>query len=259
MNEKLYIDTHTHYCDKQFNSDRAELMKELEQKFHAIVEIGCDIKTSQDALALADKYDFVKAAIGIHPSDVKAANLSDIDWIKQNAKNKNVVAIGEIGLDYYWDKDKEIQDRQKRTFIVQMDIARQNKLPIVVHSREASKDTLDMIKEYASDLSGIIHCYSYSYETAKEYIKMGYFLGIGGVVTYENAPKLHEVVSKIPIDFLVLETDCPYLPPASKKRTRNSSLNLPEVVEQIAKLKNISVDAVLQATHTNAKKVYNIK
>lgn len=259
MSEKLYIDTHVHYTDKQFDKDRKNLMNELQETFYAVVEIGCDYKSSNAAVNLSKEYDFVYSAIGIHPSDVKHARLSDMEWIKKNARTDKVVAIGEIGLDYHWDKEYEVQLKQKRAFILQMQIAKDYHLPIVVHSREAAKDTLDMIKEYASDLTGIIHCYAYSYEMAKEYVKMGYYLGIGGVVTYPNAPRLHEVVEKIPLEYLVLETDCPYLSPVPNRGKRNSSLNLSHVVEKIAELKGISTEKVLEQTCINAKKVYNLR
>lgn len=259
MKEKLYFDTHVHYTDKQFNPDRKELMKELEKTFYAVVEIGCDYKSSNAAIHLSKEYDFVYATIGIHPSDVKRSKLSDIEWLKNNAATDKVVAIGEIGLDYYWDKEYEIQLKQKRAFIIQMQIARENKLPIVIHSREAAGDTMDIIKEHGKDLTGIMHCYPYSYEMAKEYVKMGYFLGIGGVLTYHNAPRLREVVEKIPLEYLVLETDCPYLSPVPNRGKRNSSLNLSYVVEKIAELKHISTEKVLEQTCINAKKIYDLK
>lgn len=256
--QKLYIDTHAHYTDKQFNNDRDELLNTIKKDFYALVEIGCDLKTSKLALDLSDKYDFIYSALGIHPSEVKNAKPSDLDFIKQNAKEKKVVAIGEIGLDYYWDKEDEIKSLQKRMFILQLQIARDKNLPVVIHSREASKDTLDIMKTYASDMRGIIHCYSYSYETAVEYIKMGYYIGIGGVVTYNNAKKLQEVVEKIPLKHLVLETDAPYLSPVPNRGKRNSSLNLKYVVEKIAQLKGISEQEVLETTYNNARCVYNI-
>lgn len=256
--EKLYIDTHAHLTDKQFDEDRSHILTELQKSFSAVVEIGCDFKTSGSALKLAHENTLVYAALGIHPSEVKNARLSDLDFIKQNATAKKVVAIGEIGLDYYWDKDEDIKALQKRWFIMQLDIARQNNLPVVIHSREAAKDTLDIIKTYASDLNGIIHCYSYSYEQALEYTRLGYYLGIGGVVTYNNSKKLQEVVEKIPLEYLVLETDSPYLSPIPNRGKRNSSLNLPFIVEKIAELKNITSEAVLKQTYKNACKVYKI-
>lgn len=259
MKEKRYIDTHVHYTDRQFDSDRKKLMEELQRSFYAVVEIGCDLKTSESALKLSEEYDFVYCTIGIHPSDVKHSRLSDIDWIRKNASNNKVVAIGEIGLDHHWDKEYEPQLRQKRAFILQMQIAKENKLPIVIHSRDAAKDTMDIVKEHGKDLKGIMHCYPYSYEMAKDYVNMGYYLGIGGVVTYSNAPRLHEVVEKIPLEYLVLETDSPYLSPVPNRGKRNSSLNLTYVVEKIAELKKISVEEVLEQTCINAKNIYNLK
>lgn len=259
MKPKLYTDTHVHYTDRQFDKDRASLLKELEKDFYAIVEIGCDYKTSKDALNLSREYDFVYATVGIHPSDVKRSKLSDFEWLKEHAGEDKVVGIGEIGLDYHWDKEYEVQLRQKRAFIVQMQIAKDQQLPIVIHSREAAKDTLDIVKEHGRDLKGIMHCYAYSYEMAKEYVKMGYYLGIGGVVTYNNAPRLHEVVEKIPLEHLVLETDCPYLAPVPHRGKRNSSLYLDLVVDKIAELKGIDRERVLEQTCMNARTVYHLK
>ncbi len=255
---KLYIDTHAHYTDKQFNNDRKELLNTLSNDFYALVEIGCDIKTSKLSLDLSDKYEFIYSTIGIHPSEVKNAKSDDLDFIRKNSKGRKVVAIGEIGLDYYWDKEDEIKNLQKKMFILQLQIAKEKKLPVVIHSREASKDTLYIIKTYAADMKGIIHCYSYSYETAKEYVKMGYYIGIGGVVTYNNAKKLQETVEKIPLEHLVLETDAPYLAPVPNRGKRNSSLNLKYVVTKIAELKGVSEQEVLEKTFKNAREVYNI-
>ena len=256
--QKLYIDTHAHYTDKQFNDDRSELLNTIKNDFYGLVEIGCDLNTSKLALDLSNKYDFIYSTLGIHPSEVKNAKSGDLDFIRQNAKAKKVVAIGEIGLDYYWDKEDEIKNLQKRMFILQLNIAKEKHLPVVIHSRNASKDTLDIIKTYASDMKGIIHCYSYSYETALEYVKMGYYIGIGGVVTYNNAKTLQEVVQKIPLNHLVLETDSPNLSPDPNRGKRNASLNLKYVVKKIAELKGISEQEVLKTTFKNAKEVYNI-
>ena len=179
--------------------------------------------------------------------------------MKPGVRKKNdgkVRAIGEIGLDYYWEEpDKEIQ---KKWFVAQLNLARRLKLPVIIHSREAAADTLEMMKEYGQDLKGIIHCYSYSVEHAREYVKMGYLLGIGGVVTFKNARKLKEVVEEIPLEALVLETDCPYLAPVPNRGKRNSSLNLPLIAEEIAAIKQISCEEVITQTRENARKLFGV-
>lgn len=254
----MIFDTHAHYDDEAFDQDRDELLTSLaEHNIEAVVNIGASIQSTKNTLALIKKYPFVYGAVGVHPSE--SAELDDhlLDWLAYVAKKDRVVAIGEIGLDYYWDEpDREIQ---KRWFISQLGIARQLGLPVVIHSRDAAKDTLDIIKsERAAEMGGVIHCFSYGVEIAREYLNMGFYLGIGGVLTFKNAKKLKEVVEYMPIEQLVLETDCPYLAPAPNRGKRNASLNLPYVVEAISEIKQISPEAVIAITNKNAKNMYRI-
>ena len=181
------------------------------------------------------------------------------DYLQQLAEwaqHPKVVAIGEIGLDYYW--DNESHDLQKEWFVRQLNLARELNLPVLIHSREAAADTMEIMKEYASGLRGVIHCYSYSAEMAKEYVKMGYYIGIGGVVTFKNAKKLKQVVQEIPLESIVLETDCPYLAPVPYRGKRNSSLYLPYVAEEIAALKGAAAEDVVLQTEENARKLYGL-
>ena len=242
----MIFDTHAHYDDRQFEEDREELLGSMpENGVELIVDAGSDIASWDKIEKLTDRYPFVYGAIGVHPDEV-----GELD-------EEKMVAVGEIGLDYYW--DKENRDLQKMWFIRQLELARQLDLPVIIHSREAAADTMEIMKQYAGELSGVIHCFSYSLEQAREYVKMGFYLGIGGVVTFKNAKKLKEVVQEIPLEALVLETDSPYLAPVPNRGKRNSSLNLVYVAEEIAGLKGISYEEVVRQTTENAKKLYRLE
>ena len=196
---------------------------------------------------------------GIHPWEVQRITPDNTSRYRQDlldALTPRCIAVGEIGLDYYW--DKENHDLQKEWFIRQLDLARKKEKPVIIHSREAAADTMEIMKEYASGLRGVIHCYSYSAEMAKEYVKMGYYIGIGGVVTFKNAKKLKQVVQEIPLESIVLETDCPYLAPVPYRGKRNSSLYLPYVAEEIAALKGAAAEDVVLQTEENARKLYGL-
>lgn len=254
----MIIDTHAHYDDKAFDEDREVLLESLAgHGIEAVVNIGASIQTTKNTLQLMEQYPFVYGAIGVHPSESAELDENLMTWLKEVSGTPKVVAIGEIGLDYYWDEpEREIQ---KHWFIRQLSLAREVKLPVVIHSRDAAKDTLDLLNEQkAGEIGGVIHCFSYGVEMAREYLNMGFYLGIGGVLTFNNAKKLNEVVEYMPMDRLVLETDCPYLAPAPNRGKRNSSLNLPYVVKTISGLKGISEEEVIAVTNANAKRMYGI-
>ena len=254
----MYKRQHAHYDDAKFDTDREMLLAELPQRgISPVINVGSSIATTKTTLSLAQEYPFLYAAVGVHPSDVDDLNEDTYAWLRQQTTLQKTVAVGEIGLDYYW--DKENRDLQKMWFIRQLELARQLDLPVIIHSREAAADTMEIMKQYAGELSGVIHCFSYSPEQAKEYVKMGFYLGIGGVVTFKNAKKLKEVVQEIPLESLVLETDSPYLAPVPNRGKRNSSLNLVYVAEEIAGLKGISYEEVVRQTTENAKKLYRFK
>ncbi len=252
------FDTHTHYDDKAFDEDRDALLSSLQKSntIEAIVNVGASIKSSKTTISLTEKYSFIYGAIGVHPEDVTNLNEQDIKWMSDQSRLEKIVAIGEIGLDYYWDDVP--RNIQKMWFDRQLELAKEVKLPVILHSRDAAKDTLDMLKaaDAKNRLSGIIHCYSYSKENAKDYLNMGFYFGVGGVVTFKNAMKLKEAVAYIPIEFIVLETDCPYLAPVPNRGERNSSFNLTYVAKEIATIKGISYEEVLDQTNRNAKAVY---
>lgn len=252
----MIFDTHAHYEDEAFDIDREVLLRDLpKQGIEYVVNVSSGVDTVDRTIELMEKYSYIYGAIGIHPESVMDLNEDNIEWLISRAKHPKTVAIGEIGLDYYWDTvDRDIQ---KKWFIRQMDIARKLNLPIVVHSRDAANDTLQIIKSAkASEIGGIIHCYGYGVEQAKEYLSMGFYLGIGGVVTFNNGRKLKEVVTYAPLEQIVLETDCPYLTPVPFRGKRNSSLNIPYIVKAIAELKNVEEETVIRVTSENAKRVY---
>lgn len=254
----MIFDTHAHYDDERFDEDREELLASMKAgNISNITDIGASIETSKAAIALAEQYDFIYAAIGVHPNEVAQLNEEHIQWLKEHADHPKVVAIGEIGLDYYWkDPAPEVQ---KKWFIEQLQVARTAHLPVVIHSRDAAKDTLDIMKEQrAEDIGGVIHCFSYSKEIAREYLNMGFYFGIGGVITFQNSAKLKEVVDYLPLEKIVLETDCPYLSPVPHRGKRNSSLNLPYVVTAIAEIKSVSEEEVIAVTDKNAKRLYRL-
>lgn len=260
---KRIFDTHAHYDDDAFAKDRQELFEKLpEEGIEKVVNIGTNLETSRFTVQMTEDYVFCYGTVGIHPSDVGEAEKDDGDEIAILAtlakENKKIVAIGEIGLDYHYDDlDKDVQ---KKWFLRQMEMAKNLKLPIVVHSRDAAMDTVELMRQsHAEEIGGVIHCYSYSKEMAKSFLEMGFYIGIGGVVTFDNAKKIKEVVEYTPTDRIVLETDCPYLAPKPFRGKRNSSLLLPYVVETIAEIKGMSTGEICQKTWENAHSLYRIE
>ena len=252
------FDTHAHYDDEDFDADRYELLESMkEHGVGTIVNIGASMRSCKTTLALAEKYPGVYGALGVHPSECGKMTEEDIQWIKANAANEKIVAIGEIGLDYYWDNVE--RDVQKKWFVRQLEIAKEIGLPVIIHSRDAAQDTLEIMKaEHKDTTGGVIHCFSYGVEMAREYLNMDYFIGVGGVLTFKNGKKLKEVVEYAPMDKLVLETDCPYLAPVPYRGKRNSSLYLTHVVEEMAAIKRMSVEDVIRVTAENAKRLYRL-
>lgn len=254
----MIFETHAHYEDDAFDIDREELLKELpKQGIGYVVDICSEISTVDKVLALAEKYPYVYTAVGIHPSGTGELGEESFAWLKEKAKHPKNVAIGEIGLDYYWDTPE--RSIQEKWFERQMELARELNLPMVIHSRDAANDTYQMMKEAKADTIGaIIHCFGYGVEQARQYLNMGFYLGIGGVLTFTNGKKLKEVVEYAPLEQLVLETDSPYLAPVPYRGKRNNSLYLTHVAKEIAKLKNIDYDMVRKVTTENAKNFYRI-
>lgn len=254
------FDTHAHYDDEAFDADREELLKALPGSgIEYVVNVGASIATTRSTLELSSKYDYIYAAVGVHPSDIADLNEESFSWLREQTGKPKVVAVGEIGLDYYWDKEAEVQAAQQEWFKRQLDLAREAGLPVIIHSRDAAKDTFDIMKEKdAGSIGGVVHCYSYSPELAAEYVKMGLFIGVGGVITFSKAKKLKETVAAIPMDNIVIETDCPYLAPVPHRGKRNSSLNLPLVLAEIASIKGISEEEAADITFANAMRLYRL-
>ena len=221
-----------------------------------IVNVAASYESCFEVPKLAEKYPFMYAAVGVHPDEVGDLNEETFARMKEQFKLDKVVAVGEIGLDYYW--DNEPHEIQKKWFIRQLDLARELDLPVMIHSRSAAADTMEIMKEHAKGLSGVIHCYSYSKEMAQEYIKMGFYIGVGGVVTFKNAKKLKEVVENIPLTSIVLETDCPYMAPEPNRGKRNNSAYIRYVAEKIAELKGITYEEVVEQTEKNAREMYRL-
>jgi TatD DNase family protein len=255
----MIFETHAHYDDKKFDKDREELLASMRAHgIGTIVNVGSNMETSGWTTEAVKKYPMMYGAVGVHPSETETMSEEDIEILRSYSQQEKIIAIGEIGLDYYWDEpDRAIQ---KRWFEAQMNLAAEVKLPMIIHSRDAAKDTWDMMSAmHAQDIGGVIHCYSYSKEMAKNFLNMGFYIGVGGVVTFKNARALKETVVYAPMDRIVLETDCPYLAPEPNRGKRNSSWNLCYVAEEIGKLKGIPTEQVIAVTEENAKRLYGMR
>ncbi len=253
----MYFDSHAHYDDRRFDGDRHEVLLSLaENGISNITNIGSDISTSKKSVELSQRYDFVYAAVGVHPHEVKDMTDDDLLEIAGLSKHKKVVAIGEIGLDYYYDHSP--REAQRYWFKKQMKLAYDLKLPVIIHSRDATEDTIKICKE-SKIHGGIIHCFSGSVETAKIYLDMGYHISFAGPVTFKNSKALPEVAKIVPDDRLLIETDCPYMAPEPHRGERNCSIYVKNVAEKIADLRGVSVEHIAKITNENAKKLFNIK
>ena len=253
----MIIDTHAHYDDKQFDIDRDEILNSLAaEDVGIVVNASASYRSCERVVKMAQEYPFMYAMVGVHPDHAGELNEENFAEMKKLFDEPKVVAVGEIGLDYYW--DNEPREKQKEWFIRQLEVARELDLPVNIHSRDAAEDTFNIMKEYAKGLKGIIHCFSGSKEMAIEYVKLGFAIGIGGVVTFKNGRKLKEVVEAIPLTSIVLETDCPYLAPVPYRGKRNNSAYIKYVAEEIAQLKGVTYEEVLVQTEKNAREIYGL-
>ena len=254
----MIFETHAHYDDEAFDEDREELLESLEPAgIGKVINVCVEVSGWERTVALTERYPFVYGAVGVHPDDVGSLDEAALERMRVLCGKEKIVAVGEIGLDYYWEEPDH--ETQKKWFVRQLDLARQAGLPVIIHSRDAAKDTLDIMKaEKAGDMGGVIHCFSYGKEMAREYLNMGFYLGIGGVLTFKNARKLKEVVEYAPLSSLVLETDCPYLAPVPNRGKRNSSLNLPYVAEMLGELKGVGREQAEAVTWENALALYGL-
>lgn len=252
----MIFETHAHYDDEKFDEDRAELLSSMQENgIGRIINVSANLESLENTRKLMEVYPFIYGAFGLHPDEVGDLNEDVMERMRGLCRLEKAVAVGEIGLDYYW--DKENHEKQQYWFRRQIALAREEKLPMIIHSREAAADTLRVMKEEKSEeIGGVIHCFSYSAEMAEEYLKMGFYLGIGGVVTFKNAKKIKEVVQMAPMERILLETDSPYLAPVPYRGKRNSSLYLPYVVREIAEIKGISEEEVIEMTEKNAVRLF---
>ena len=255
------VDVHAHLCDERFAADRESVLERTENELEFVICASSDISSSKNSVNLAMECKFVYCTVGVHPEDVENFDLNEVEKF---AKNEKVVAIGEIGLDYFYLKDlqpEEVEKQkklQKNAFILQIDLANRLNLPIVVHSRDAIGDTLQILKQHTPIRESLLHCYSGSLESAQEFMKLGFSFSFGGVTTFKNAKNVQEVVTNLPLEKIMLETDCPYLAPEPFRGTRNEPQNVKYVADKIAKLKNKSYEEVVSVTTQNAKRLFKI-
>ncbi|MCI5648141.1 MAG: TatD family hydrolase [Fusicatenibacter sp.] len=252
----MIFETHAHYDDEAFDEDRASLLCSMQENgIGRIINVSASLESLARTSELMESYPFLYGAFGLHPDEVGDLNEAVMEQLYMRCQKEKAVAVGEIGLDYYW--DKESHDQQIYWFRRQLNLAREVHLPVIIHSRDAAADTLRVMREEKSEeIGGVIHCFSYSREMAEQYLAMGFYLGIGGVVTFKNARKIREVVEAAPLDRLLLETDSPYLAPVPYRGKRNCSLYLPYVVEKIAEIKGICEEEVIAVTEKNAERLF---
>lgn len=253
----MYFETHAHYDDKKFDEDRDEILLTLKNhNVGYVVNIGADMESSYNSIKLAEKYDFVYASVGVHPHEAISVKEEDYKTLENWLQQDKVVALGEIGLDFYYDFSP--RDIQRQVFKRQLKICENVTKPVIIHSREASQEVFDIIKD-SKVRKGVVHAYSGSLELALEYIKLGFYIGVGGVLTFKNANKLLNVVENIPLEHILIETDSPYLAPVPVRGTRNNSQNLKYIVEKISEIKQIEPEKVEKITLETAKKFFCIK
>ncbi len=254
----MIFESHAHYDDEVFDEDREELFASFAgQGIGTVINIGASLAGCRATVALTQEYPFIYGAIGVHPSEVGELNDENFERLREWTALDKIVAVGETGLDYHW--PEPVSALQKEWFERQLVLARQVELPVIIHSREAAKDTLEIMQaNQAGEIGGVVHCFSYAKEMAREYLNMDFYFGIGGVITFKNAKKLKEAVEYIPMEKILLETDSPYLAPEPNRGKRNTSLNLPCVAQAIAELKGISYEDVVEITEANARRLFHL-
>ena len=258
-----FFDSHSHYNDEKFNEDREQIIEDTyNDGITKFVCAGYDIKSSMLSLELMKKYEFIYSICGISPNDIPQSEQQlwkDIDEISEIVKKNNskkLVAIGEIGLDYYW--NKENKELQKQAFIKQIELANELELPIVIHSRDASVDTIDIIKNNIVKKAGIFHCCQLNQEMIRQALELGYYISFAGPITFKNSKNAPDVIKKVPIDRILIETDSPYLTPEPNRGKRNDCRNVKYIAQKIADIKEITLDEVAKKTYDNAMKIFNI-
>lgn len=254
MIENIF-ESHAHFDDERFDEDREQLLSSMNEKgVRFAINIGSSLESSQASVDLADKYDFIYAAVGVHPEEIADVDDAGIEKLRELAKNKKVVAIGEIGLDYHYRDDNK--EEQIAAFRRQMELAKELSLPVIIHSRDACEDTLKVLREYKP--RGVVHCFSGSAETAKEVVALGMYVGFTGVVTFKNARRALEAVEAVPLDRLLCETDCPYMAPEPNRGKRCDSTMLEFILAKMAEIKGVSTQELADKTCENAKKLFGV-
>ena len=252
----MYFDTHAHYDDRAFDEDRNELISSLKENgIRYVIIPGCDLESTEKAELIAKNNDFIYFAAGIHPENLQGLSENYISWLDEITEHEKCVAVGEIGLDYYWDVSNK--EKQKEVFISQLCLAQRKKLPVIIHDREAHGDSMDIIRNF-NDIRGVFHCFSGSVEMAEELLKRGWYLGFDGPITYKNAKKALEVLELCPMDRLLLETDSPYLSPVPMRGKRNDSRNLVYIAEKIAQIKQCSTEEICRAALNNGIELFGL-
>ena len=254
----MIFETHAHYDDERFDGDREALLASLgSEGVGNVINVGASFEGCRASLEYAKNHDFIFAALGIHPENCEDFTPENVSWIEERLKDERVVAVGEIGLDYYWVKEQEGRARQREIFNEQLKLARDFGLPVIIHSREACEDTFDILARAAGDgITGVMHCFSYSREVAERYFSIGFYIGVGGVVTFKNSKKLKEAVETAPLERILLETDCPYMAPEPFRGKRNDSTLIRYVADEIARIKGISTAEVISVTEENARRLF---
>lgn len=252
------FDSHAHYNDEKFNQDREEVLKEIYKSgVTKLVNAGYSLESSKSAIEIANSHEFIYATVGISPNDIEDFKKEDLNEITKLAQNKKVVAIGEIGLDYYW--NKENKDLQKEVFISQIEIANKLNLPIVIHTREAIYDTLEILKNNKCNKNGIFHCCPFNVDLVREGLKLGFYISFAGPTTFKNSKNASEIINMVPLDKILIETDSPYLSPEPLRGKRNDSRNVRYIAQKIADVKGISLEEISRATYNNASEIFNLK
>ena len=253
----MIFETHSHLFDKAFDEDRIECLMRCKELDMSIMFVGYDHVANQKAFDLASRSKNYYSSAGIHPSEASENYQDDVIKLEEFINTHKVQALGECGLDYYWDSNPS-RDLQKALFRAQLDLAVKLDLPVIIHTREAWADTLEILKEYKGKVKGVMHCYTGSFEMAKEFIKLGFYIAIGGAVTFKNANEAKRVVANIDLNYLVVETDCPYITPTPFRGKRNESAYIIYPIAEIAKIRNMTVEEVENITYINACKLFNI-
>lgn len=259
MPKKIFVDTHCHLDDEKFADDLDETIERaIESGVTRVINFGADMKSSESAVELSREHESLYAGVGVHPEEAFDMTDADLERLASMTRERKVVAIGEIGLDYYWEKDSERRLLQQKIFVRQLDLARQLDLPVCIHEREAHGDAMKILKREGRGLRGVMHCYSGSLEMARELWKDGWLIGVDGPLTFKNAAKLPEIVKAAPLDMLLIETDAPYMAPTPHRGKRNEPSYVTLIAEKVAELRGESIEKIAEVTTRNAERLYKI-